>query len=132
MLRIGGIILASKVLSIFAMAFTFVATVLLIIAAIVPTPQTLGATASITLCMAGGAMFLLALRFNITALRHDLSDRMVLPNAGLVLVAMFLMFLFIRHFVVISQIVTYIVLGGLVACFLAIFVAYWIQRRRSY
>lgn len=124
--------MGSKILSFFTLGLSFVSTVLLIIVAFVPTPQTLGQMATLTLCMAGGGMFLLALRFNITALRHDLTDRMAIPNAGLLFVSLFLLFIFIKHFVVIPDIVTYIVLGGLVACFLVIFVAYWFMRRRSY
>ncbi|MDD5952396.1 MAG: hypothetical protein PUC32_01890 [Oscillospiraceae bacterium] len=124
--------MGSRILSFVTLALSFAASLLLILAAILPTPQTLGETASITLCLVSAAMFLLALRFNITALRHDLTSRMIMPNAGLLCVSAFLIFLFIRHFVVIPQIATYIVLGGLVACFLVIFVGYWVQRRRSY
>lgn len=124
--------MGSKILSFATLGISLAACIMLIVVACVPTPQTLGDTASITLCLVSGAMFLLALRFNVTALRHDLTDRMILPNAGLLCVSGFLIFLFIRHFILVPQIATYIVLGGLVACFLAIFVGYWIQRRRSY
>ncbi len=123
--------MGSKILAFFSMGLSFAATVLLLIAAFVPTPQTLGQMATLTLCMAGCGLFLLALRFNITALRHDLTERMAIPNAGLILVSLFLLFIFVRHFVVIPQIAMYFVLGGLVACFLVIFIAYWVMRRRN-
>ena len=124
--------MGTKFLSFFTLAFSLVTTVMLIIVAFVPTPETLGQMATLTLCMAGAGMFLLALRFNVTALRHDMTDRMAIPNVGLIFVSLFLLFIFIRHFVFMPEMVTYIVLGGLVACFAIVFIAYWVVRRRSY
>lgn len=124
--------MGSKILSFATLALSLGACILLIIAAIMPTPQTLGDSATLTLCLVSAAIFLLALRFNVTAIRHDLTQRMLLPNTGLLFVSLFLIYIFIRHFVIIPEFITYIILGCLVGGFIIVFIAYWVLRRRSY
>ena len=119
--------MGSKILAFGAMAISLTAAVLLGIATFAfPTSQT------VFFWLAGCAIFLMSLRFNIVALRNDAADRMLLPNAGLFFVSLYLIFIFICHLVKFEQFVTYIVIGALLICFAAIFAAYWVRRRRGY
>ena len=119
--------MGSKILAFGAMAMGLAASILLAIATFAfPHGQT------VFFWLASCAIFLMSLRFNIVALRNDAADRMLLPNAGLVFVAMYLIFIFICHLVEMEPFVTYIVIGALLICFAAIFAAYWIRRRRGY
>lgn len=126
--------MGTKALSFFTLALSVATTAFIIVVTAMgeAMPYKLDIIPQITCCMAMGAITLLALRFNITALRHDMTERMIIPNTGLILVSMYMIYLGIRHFTAVPDIANYIVLGGLVCLFIIVFVVYWAFRRRFY
>ncbi len=126
-----------KILSYFSLALSFLVSVALAIATFVFTTEQ-GVGNIIFIFLASLGIFLLALRFNIVAIRHDSAERMVLQNVGLIIVSLYLTYIFIAYSIqyftgnsnLIPQYVQYIVLGSLVACFAVVFIGYWVKRRR--
>ncbi len=127
--------MATKIYSFLTMAVGVATTVMLIIIMAMgdAVPFRLPFMSQLTCCMATGAITLLCVRFNIVGLRHDMTERLIVPNTALFLVSCYMVYLGIRHFAVIPDIVNYIVLGGLIGLFIIVFITYWaVRRRRGY